>query len=220
MPFLKNNIIFVMQWILQIPALIFSVIIHEYAHGYIAYKQGDDTAYIMGRLTLNPIPHLDLIGSFLVPFLTILSGVPLIGWAKPVPVNPYRMYDYRRSMVYVALAGPLSNILLSFLSAVILTILYSLPTVSFLSPLITLLRYLVVINLVLAFFNLFPIYPLDGGQIVLNLLPDRLRYKYESIIPYGMYIVLFFVVTGLIRFWIILPLNYTLYLYRIVGLSV
>lgn len=217
---LKNNIIFVMQWILQIPALIFSVIIHEYAHGYIAYKRGDDTAYLMGRLTLNPLPHLDLLGSFIIPLITILSGAPVIGWAKPVPVNPYRMYDSKKSMVYVAFAGPASNILLSFLAAVMLTVTYFFSDISFVVPMIYLFQYLIVINLVLAFFNLFPIYPLDGGQIIMNILPYRLRYKYERLIPYGMYVVIFFVVTGLIKFWILVPLKYILYLYRIIGLSV
>ena len=204
---------------LQIPALIFSVIIHECSHGYVAYKRGDDTAYIMGRLTLNPIPHLDLIGSFIVPIIAILTGMPVIGWAKPVPVNPYRMYDFRRSMVYVSLAGPVSNLALSFFSSVMLTILDFYSGVSFLRPIIYLLQYLVIINLVLAFFNLFPIYPLDGGQILMNILPERLKDKYERLIPYGFYIVLFFVFTGLIKIWIIFPVKYILHLYKILGLS-
>lgn len=222
MPKFKNNIIFLMEWILQIPALIFSVVVHEFSHGYMAWKRGDDTAYLMGRLTLNPIPHLDLIGSFLVPMIAIITSAPVIGWAKPVPVNPYMMYDREKSMIMVAAAGPLSNIILSFVSAFLLTILelFSFDNLFFLVPLIYLLKYLIVINLVLAFFNLFPLYPLDGGQIFFNLLPYKLRREYEKILPYGMYIVIFLVITGLIKFWIILPLNYTLKLYRFLGLSV
>ncbi|MCX7905862.1 MAG: site-2 protease family protein [Elusimicrobiales bacterium] len=204
------------------PALVFSVIIHEYAHGYVAYKKGDDTAYLMGRLTLNPLPHLDLVGSLIVPLVTILSGIPVIGWAKPVPINPYRMYEYNKSIIYVSLAGPVANILLSFFSAILLTIMYylSVHTINFFLPLIYIFQYLIVINLVLAFFNLFPIYPLDGGQVFMNLLPYRYREKYEKIIPYGIYIIIFLVITGLIKFWIVLPLKYFLHFYKILGLSV
>ncbi len=210
-----------MQWILQIPALLFSVIIHEYAHGYMAMKRGDDTAYIMGRLTLNPISHIDPVGSLLLPILAIISGVPVIGWAKPVPVNPYRMYDMERSMIYVALAGPFSNILLATLSAFLLTIINisGLSSFAFFLPFIMILKYLVIINLVLGYFNLFPLYPLDGGQIVMNILPYNLREKYMRIAPYSMYIIIFLVVSGIIKYWIIFPLNYTLYFYKFLGLS-
>ncbi|MGC8866841.1 MAG: site-2 protease family protein [Elusimicrobiales bacterium] len=211
-----------MQWILQIPALIFSIIIHEYSHGYVAMKRGDDTAYIMGRLTLNPIPHLDLVGSFILPFLGIISGAPVIGWAKPVPVNPYRMYDIEKSMVYVAIAGPLSNILLATLSALLLTLMnfLGLLTISFIMPFVMIMRYLVVINLVLGYFNLFPLYPLDGGQIIMNLLPYRWKEKYIKLSPYGIYIIVFLVVSGMIKYWVLFPLSYTLHLYRLIGFSV
>lgn len=204
------------------PALIFSVIVHECAHGYVAMKRGDDTAYIMGRLTLNPLPHLDVIGSFILPFIAIISGTPVIGWAKPVPVNPYRMYDMERSMIYVASAGPASNLLLATLSAVILNLFYytGAASIAFFMPLIFLFKYMVVINLVLAFFNLFPLYPLDGGQILMNLLPYRWKEKYLNIAPYGMYIVIFLVVSGIIKYWIIVPMNYILYIYRLVGLHI
>lgn len=211
-----------MEWILQIPALIFSVVIHEFSHGYMAWKRGDDTAYIMGRLTLNPIPHLDFIGSFLIPMISILTSAPVIGWARPVPVNPYMMYDREKSMIMVAAAGPLSNMIVSVASAFLLTLLnfFSFSEMLFFTPIIYLLKYLVIINLVLAFFNLFPLYPLDGGQIVLNLLPYKLKKEYEKIIPYGMYIIIFLVITGIIKFWVLLPLSYTLKLYKILGLSV
>lgn len=211
-----------MQWIIQIPALLFSVIVHEFAHGYVAYKKGDDTAYLMGRLTFNPIPHIDPIGSILLPTLAILTNAPVIGWAKPVPINPYNLYNPKKSMIYVALAGPLSNIALSFISAVILTSLKTigLTKITLFIPLSMLLEYLIIINLILAFFNLFPLYPLDGGQIVINLLPWRLREKYEMIIPYGMYIVIFLVITGIIKFWVIIPTNIVIYFYTIIGLRI
>jgi len=209
-----------MQLLLEIPALFFSIIIHEVAHGFIAYRKGDDTAYLSGRLTLNPVSHIDLVGTIILPAISIFSGVPLIGWAKPVPVNPYRMKDPYRSMVYVALAGPAANILLSIVSVGIVNIFVLLGAfhISFLSPVVYIFQYMIYINLILGFFNLFPVYPLDGGQILLNILPYNYREKYEKIIPYGIYIVLFFVMTGLIKYWIIFPTSIVIKLYGLLGL--
>ncbi|NLH38512.1 MAG: site-2 protease family protein [Elusimicrobia bacterium] len=209
-----------MQLLLEIPALFFSIIIHEVAHGFIAYRKGDDTAYLSGRLTLNPVSHIDLVGTIILPAISLFSGVPLIGWAKPVPVNPYRMKDPYRSMVYVALAGPAANIFLSIVSVGIVNIFVLLGAahISFLSPVVYIFQYMIYINLILGFFNLFPVYPLDGGQILLNILPYNYREKYEKIIPYGIYIVLFFVMTGLIKYWIIFPTSIVIKLYGLLGL--
>ncbi|MBP7796949.1 MAG: site-2 protease family protein [Elusimicrobiales bacterium] len=209
-----------MQLLLEIPALFFSIIIHEVAHGFIAYRKGDDTAYLSGRLTLNPVSHIDLVGTIILPAISLFSGVPLIGWAKPVPVNPYRMKDPYRSMVYVALAGPAANIFLSIVSVGIVNIFVLLGAahISFLSPVVYIFQYMIYINLILGFFNLFPVYPLDGGQILLNILPYNYREKYEKIIPYGIYIVLFFVMTGIIKYWIIFPTSIVIKLYGLLGL--
>ncbi|MEF3280700.1 MAG: site-2 protease family protein [Elusimicrobiota bacterium] len=211
-----------MQWLLQLPALFFSIIIHEFAHGYIAYKKGDDTAYLSGRLTLNPVSHIDVIGTIMLPAIALLTKAPLIGWAKPVPVNPFRLNNPYRDMVYVAFAGPLSNILLSIISVGLLNFLFFLGAhkIIFFFPIIYILQYLIYINLMLAFFNLLPIYPLDGGQILMNLLPFKYREKYERIIPYGMYIVLFFIMTGLIKLWILIPTNLFIRLFNSIGLVV
>jgi Zn-dependent protease len=200
-----------MQWILQIPALFFSIIIHEFGHGYMAYKRGDDTAYLSGRLTLNPLPHVDIIGTLILPAISLITGAPLIGWAKPVPVNPYRMNDPYRDMVWVAFAGPASNIILSFISVALLNIMMisGILKITFLVPFVYMLQYMIYINLILAFFNLLPIYPLDGGQILMNILSYRYREKYERIIPYGMYIIIFLVITGVIKYWIIIPTTLT-----------
>lgn len=211
-----------MQWILQLPALFFSIIIHEFAHGYTAYKRGDDTAYLSGRLTLNPVSHIDMIGTIILPGISLITGAPLIGWAKPVPVNPYRMNDPYRDMVWVASSGPISNILLSLLSVSVLNLMFvlGLHKIMFFLPLIYMFQYMVYINLMLGFFNLLPVYPLDGGQIVLNILPYKYREIYEKILPYGMYIVIFLVVSGLIKFWIILPTNLMIKFYNSIGLII
>ena len=211
-----------MQWILQIPALFFAIIIHEFAHGYIAYRKGDDTAYFSGRLTLNPIPHIDPIGTVLLPALALISGAPLIGWAKPVPVNPYNMGDPYRDMIWVSAAGPFANIAVSFVASLFITFFYFIGLHKFFIflPFIYIFHYLVYINLILAFFNLFPLYPLDGGQIVMHLLPYRIREKYERIIPYSMFIIIFLIITGVIKYWIFIPMSFVLRIYTFMGLKV
>lgn len=190
-----------MEWILQIPVLFFSVIFHECAHGYMAYRRGDDTAYLSGRLSLNPLPHIDPVGTILLPAACILMHFPAIGWAKPVPVNPYRMHHPRTDMAMVAFSGPLSNMFLIAVSMVGLKIIglgFLGQTLS--DPLAVIFVFAIQINLLLAVFNLIPIFPLDGSQIVLGLLNGRALEVYEKHLPYGMYIILALVLTGAIQF--------------------
>ncbi|OGR47549.1 MAG: hypothetical protein A2X34_02930 [Elusimicrobia bacterium GWC2_51_8] len=196
-----------MEWILQAPVLFFSVIVHEFAHGFIAYEKGDDTAYLSGRLTLNPLPHIDFMGTVVMPVICAVSGFPIIGWAKPVPVNPYRMANPRRDMALVALSGPVSNLLLAMLSFA----LWKIFALNFLGADLTLtllkaLQFGVIINLALAFFNLIPVSPLDGSNILLGWLSGRWLENYEKHIPYGMYIILALVLTGLVKYLILPPL--------------
>lgn len=189
-----------MDWILQIPVLFFAVIFHEFSHGYTAYRRGDDTAYLSGRLSFNPLPHIDPIGTVLLPAACALMHFPMIGWAKPVPVNPLRLRSPRSDMAMVAFSGPLSNIFLAMASALI----FKLLMLNFLGTeltmtLLKMFGFSVVINLLLAFFNLIPVYPLDGSQIMLGLLKGRALEIYEKHLPYGMYIILGLVFTGTLQ---------------------
>jgi Zn-dependent protease len=196
-----------MEWLIQFPVLLFSIIFHEFSHGATAYGKGDDTAYLSGRLTLNPLPHIDPIGSVLIPAICVISHFPVIGWAKPVPINPLRMPRPRRDMALVAMSGPASNLFLAVLAVFGCKIL----ALGFLSADLTLtllkaFSFGVIINLALAVFNLVPIYPLDGSQIALGFLPDKLLVVYEKHLPYGMYLILGLMLTGAIKFIILPPI--------------
>jgi Zn-dependent protease len=166
---------------------IYSVIIHEISHGYAAYLQGDNTAKRLGRLTLNPVPHIDLFGSIILPLLLFLSGSPIVvGWAKPVPFNPYNLRNQRWGELFVALAGPLSNIIIAiFFGAILRMNLFP----SLFEPFI----YIVLINLVLAVFNLVPIPPLDGSKILFSLFPNSLSEVRSFFEKYGIYLMIVFV---------------------------
>lgn len=175
---------------LSIVILLFSVIVHEVMHGLVALKFGDHTAQRAGRLTLNPLPHIDPIGTILLPGLLILSGSPILfGWAKPVPVNPLNFSSLRRGELFVSGAGILANFGLAVLAAAIFHILNALPQ-TFPSILGSLLRFMVLINLVLGVFNLFPIPPLDGSKVLLSQLPYNLAKQYQKLERYGILILL------------------------------
>lgn len=175
---------------LSIVILLFSVIVHEVMHGIVALKFGDHTAQKAGRLTLNPIPHIDLFGTILLPALLIFTGSPILfGWAKPVPVNPLNFSNLRKGEFLVSAAGILANFSLAIAAAIIYHTLNALPQ-TFPSILGELLRFTVLINLVLGIFNLFPIPPLDGSKILLSQLPYNLAKTYQKIEPYGFLILL------------------------------
>ena len=184
--------------------LIVAVILHEISHGVVALWFGDRTAKEAGRLTLNPVPHIDPFGSIVMPALGALTGIPVIAWAKPVPVNPMRMRNPRRDLVFVSLAGPASNLILMAISALAARQLYlsSAPNVVFYEDLplgILILFSFAVVNMFLAVFNLLPFPPLDGSALVERALPREWLPHWYKFRPYG-FLVLFLLVfsTGII----------------------
>ncbi|MBI5275943.1 MAG: site-2 protease family protein [Burkholderiales bacterium] len=191
--------------IFALPVL-FAITIHEAAHGYVAKYLGDNTAYNLGRVTLNPIPHIDPIGTILMPLMLYFatSGSFLFGYAKPVPVNFGRLRRPRRDMVWVALAGPLSN----FIQAVIWAVLYSLLVGFGLHErfFLEMAKAGILTNLVMWAFNLFPLPPLDGGRILVGLLPPRQAHAVSRIEPWGFFIVLGLVLVGIVGTYWLRPL--------------
>jgi len=194
------------QLIVMMMALLVAVTIHEVAHGYVAFRMGDNTAKLAGRLTLNPIKHLDFIGSFLLPIILKLSGSPIIfGYAKPVPVNFANLRDFRTGTLCVASAGALANLLLAVISGWLFQLMLyteSWWVMSIFKPIavdfVNLLFFSVVINSVLAVFNLIPVPPLDGGRILAMLLPAQLRAQFLQIERFGMIIIIFLLLTNTI----------------------
>ncbi len=200
-----------MDLFIVLPILFFSIVLHEFAHGYVAYRMGDDTAYLMGRLTLNPLKHIDLIGTIAVPGLCYLLGVPMFGWAKPVPVNAMRLSSPRKSMGKVGLAGPSANLLLAVLCAFLikLTLVTGILSPQGTAQTVKFLIYGLQINVLLAVFNLMPIPPLDGGHIVEALLPLNAALAYARFFGrWGMYVVFGLILTGVFRYILYPPMYF------------
>jgi Zn-dependent protease len=175
------------QLVIALPVLLFSVVVHEVSHGVAAKYLGDDTADRLGRLTLNPLPHIDPVFSLLVPALCLMSGAPIFGGAKPVPVDVRRLCHPKRDMAVIAAAGPLSNLALVALASVVW---HTMATLGLLGPeWRRILSYFVMINTVLAAFNLLPLPPLDGSRIFVLFLKGEAEWRYRSLERWGIFIV-------------------------------
>ncbi len=195
--------------------LLFAITIHEASHGWSAKKFGDPTAFQMGRVTINPIPHIDPIGTVLLPILMMFTGIPLIGWAKPVPVNPMNLRNPRRDNLWISAAGPLSNFTAALGFFIIIRILKFASPKFFQAALYTgpgiggqlqlaqglfmILYFGILINAFLAIFNLIPIPPLDGSGVLMGFLSDEAVEKYEKIRPYGFLIIIGLLWIGFFR---------------------
>lgn len=189
--------------LLALPVLLLSLTAHEFAHAWVALRQGDDTAYMLGRVSMNPMAHLDWIGTILFPVISIGTGAPLLGWAQPVPTTPRKFRNFKRGTILVALAGVCANAILAVFFAILCAIIgrvgmnAELP--EFVDIFLRMCVYGVVGNIGLIIFNLLPIPPLDGHHVMYQLLPPHLGQQYRNLYPYGMIILWALVLTGAVR---------------------
>ena len=216
----SNNLIQTVL-IFALPVL-FAITVHEAAHGYVARWFGDNTAYMMGRVTLNPMKHIDPVGTILMPLLLYFatSGSFLFGYAKPVPVNFALLRRPKRDMIWVALAGPASNFIQAIFWAVVFAVLVGFGVTE--RFFLEMCKAGVLVNLVMWAFNLFPLPPLDGGRILVGLLPPRQAYAFSRIEPWGFFIVLALVLVGIVgTFWLrpLMAVGYTALHYLLVPLN-
>ncbi|MDH4216883.1 MAG: site-2 protease family protein [Gallionella sp.] len=185
--------------------ILFAITLHEAAHGYVARHFGDMTAYQQGRISLNPIRHIDPVGTVLFPLLTLWMGGILFGWAKPVPVNFGALRHPKKDMLWVAIAGPASNLFMALGWAFFYKMATWFPGSYFAEPLAGMAVWGIKINVVLMVLNLLPLPPLDGGRVAVSLLPHRQAYQLSKIEPYGMFILIFLAITPVLS-WILSPL--------------
>jgi len=198
------------QILISVIPILIAIILHEVAHGFVAYKLGDPTAKVMGRLTLNPVSHIDPIGTILMPLLLYVftNGQFVFGYAKPVPINPYNFRNPKRDMAIASIGGPATNIALAVISTLLLkyvliplSIIASAAAVArIFEPLAMMLKASIVINVILATFNMIPIPPLDGGRVLMGLLPTKQASVLGRIEPFGLLIVILFVATGMANY--------------------
>ncbi|MBI5199389.1 MAG: site-2 protease family protein [Nitrospirae bacterium] len=194
--------------------LLFAIIFHEIAHGWVANRLGDPTAKQMGRLTINPIVHIDIFGTIIMPIILLIfsHGNFSFGYAKPVPVNPFNLRNPKRDMAIVSFAGPATNIILAAISILLAIIIAALQLSTLLPqflasklliPISQMLSFSATINIFLAAFNLIPIPPLDGGRVLIGLLPDRYAYSFSKIEPFGFMILFTLIILGITDYFVI-----------------
>jgi Zn-dependent protease len=189
-------------FLLFLPLFFISLAVHEFAHAYAAYKYGDPTAKNLGRLTLNPYKHIDLIGTIVMPIMAFATGFAIIGWAKPVPVNSRNFKDPLKNDAVVSFVGPLSNFILSIIFLTIFTVVYKMyPINPVTAMIIKILWFAVYLNIFLFAFNLLPIPPLDGSHILFDLFPNKITAKIQSFGIYGSVILMIFIYSPLWRYF-------------------
>ena len=179
--------------------LVLSLSVHEAAHAWTATRLGDPTARLLGRLTINPLAHIDWIGTVLFPLLAMYSGLPLIGWAKPVPVNLHNLRAPRRDFAMVAAAGPLSNLLIAGSAAVLLTVMTKQSSFAVPPAVTNALVMAVLLNVLLAVFNMIPVPPLDGGNVLAGMVPEEAARLVDRVRPYGMFVLYGLMLSGMLR---------------------
>lgn len=188
--------------VLAFIGLLLALTVHEAAHAWAANRLGDPTAKLQGRLSLNPAVHIDPVGTILLPLLAFVLNAPIIGWAKPVPVDGRYLKHFRRDFMWIALAGPVSNLLLAVLASLLLRALPLMPvtvgTIAVVEPLLQFAYGFFRINILLAVFNMIPVPPLDGSNVVAALLPPRLAYKWDQVRQYGIFILYGLMLSGVL----------------------
>lgn len=204
----------VAQVFILFTVLLFSLTVHEMAHAWTADRLGDPTARLLGRVTLNPIAHIDPIGTILFPLIAIMTGVPILGWAKPVPVNVRQLRNDRRDYMLVAAAGPASNIAMAVAAAAIVALVPVSPLVlgepNVSTPVARFLTVMVRLNVLLAVFNMLPIPPLDGGNVLSGLLPRDAARLLDYIRPYGFIVLYALILTDAFFYLVVRPSNYVI----------
>jgi len=204
----------VAQIFISFIVLLFSLTVHEMAHAWTADRLGDPTARLLGRVSLNPLVHADPVGTVLFPLIAMITGAPLIGWAKPVPVNVRQLRHHRRDYVLVAAAGPASNLLMAVTAGCLLAVLpispQTLDEANVSAPLATFLSQAMRLNVLLAVFNMIPIPPLDGGNVLAGLLPSHLAGIFNQIRPYGFILLYALILTGGFDMLVVPPYRFIL----------
>lgn len=190
-----NGLAIIQKIAVYIIPLIFAITLHEAAHAYMAKKYGDNTAQLMGRLSLNPLHHIDPLGTILFPLIGIILGGFIFGWAKPVPINFSRLQNPKRNLFWIAIAGPISNLAQALIWVLLLKLSFSI-TGYFGMPLSLMSQAGIAINVSLMLLNLLPILPLDGGRVLYSLLPPAQANTYARMEPYGMWILIFLLLIG------------------------